>query len=165
MYKKSALLLAAVALATSAFAQSTVGFATVRSVTPNVTRVAVPRETCDTRMEQQTVQAPGTHGGAILGTLLGGVVGSRFGGGNGRLLATAVGAGIGATVGANNDNPGDTTSQMQPIKTCRQETVYEEQTHGYQVVYEYQGQVFTATLPRDPGAMMRVNIKVSPSDF
>lgn len=116
-------------------------------------------------MEEQTVQSSGSHGGAILGTLIGGVVGSRFGGGNGRLLATAIGAGLGATVGSNNDSPGTTTSQLQPTKVCHRETVYEEQTHGYQVVYEYQGQIFTTRLARDPGQSLRVNVNVTPSDY
>jgi outer membrane lipoprotein SlyB len=45
------------------------------------------------------VAARGTGGGALLGAVIGGVVGSRFGGGSGQVLATGVGAIGGAMVG------------------------------------------------------------------
>jgi uncharacterized protein YcfJ len=147
------------------FAQSSTGYASVRSVTPQLERIAVAREVCETRMVQQTTQAPAEYGGAILGTVIGGVVGSRFGGGDGRLAATALGAGIGAMVGSNNDKPAGITSQAVPVKSCHTETAYEDQTRGYRVVYEYQGQDYSTVLARDPGPTMRVNVSVTPAGY
>lgn len=44
------------------------------------------------------------NGGALLGGIIGAVVGNQVGGGNGRVAATAVGAIIGAQVGGNMNN-------------------------------------------------------------
>lgn len=40
------------------------------------------------------------YGGAVIGGLAGGLLGSQIGGGSGRLAATAVGAGTGAVIGS-----------------------------------------------------------------
>lgn len=163
---KTKLTLLALALASgSVFAQSFVSTATVRSVTPQMERVPLTREICDTQMMQQTTQAPAEHGGAILGTVIGGVIGSRFGGGNGRLAATALGAGIGAVAGSRNDEPGGYTTQSVPVRTCRTETTFENQVRGYRVVYDYAGQEFATTMAQDPGRSIRVNVNVAPVNY
>jgi len=48
-----------------------------------------------------TSVAQADNGGALLGGILGAVVGNQVGGGNGRVAATAVGAVIGSQVGDN----------------------------------------------------------------
>ncbi len=145
---------------------STADYARVRNVTPQTERVAVTRDVCETRMVQQVTQpAAPSYGGTIVGGILGGVLGSRIGGGDGRLAATAVGAGVGAVVGNSYDRQGAPAAVAQevPVQQCHKETTYELQTRGYLVDYEYQGRVYSARLPRDPGQTLRVNVSVTPA--
>src|SRR5581483_2011386 len=68
--------------------------ARVTSVTPITETVNHPTRNCWTETEQ-VAQAPRHDpGGAILGTIAGGIIGSQIGKGNGRVAAAAVGAGI-----------------------------------------------------------------------
>jgi hypothetical protein len=46
--------------------------------------------------------------------------------------------------------------------TCAQVDHYDVKT-VYTVVYEYQGQRFSATLPYDPGPELKVNVSVEPN--
>lgn len=146
---------------------SVVDYATVRTVVPQLERVAVQREVCETR-QVYPAAAPSQQpnvGGAILGTVIGGVIGSRFGGGDGRLAATAVGAGVGAVVGSNMGNgaPAGVSAPV-PARQCHTETTYEMQPRGYLVTYDYHGRQFSTILQHEPGANhLRVNVTVTPA--
>lgn len=78
----------------------------VISVTPQVERVNVPVQECRTEYVRESYYENNqrSSGGSIIGAIAGGVIGSRFGGGNGRLIATAVGAGLGAVIGDRHSN-------------------------------------------------------------
>ncbi len=155
--------------ATTAFAQtSATDYARVRSATPQTERVPVNRNVCEDRMvyQQSAPVAQPSYGGTVLGTIVGGAIGSRFGGGDGRIAATAVGAGLGAVIGNNSDRqqPAPTAvSQAVPVRECHQQTTYEMRTRGYLIDYEFQGRHYSATLPTDPGQWLRVNVSVTPA--
>ena len=71
--------------------------ARVISVTPQLQRVNNPRQECRTEYVRESYyeQRDRSNTGAIIGGLTGGLVGSRFGGGNGRIATAALGAGLG----------------------------------------------------------------------
>jgi uncharacterized protein YcfJ len=48
-----------------------------------------------------------------------------------------------------------------PQQNCHQVDHYDVKTM-YTVVYEYQGQRFTAKLPYDPGSQLKVDVSVTP---
>jgi uncharacterized protein YcfJ len=150
------------------FAQtSAADYARVQSVTPQTERVPVNRNVCEDRMVQQYAPAAQpSYGGTVLGTIIGGAIGSRFGGGDGRIASTAVGAGLGAIIGNNSDRQQPApavVAQAVPVRECHQETTYEQRTRGYLVDYEFEGRHYSATLPKDPGQWLRVNVSVTPA--
>lgn len=176
---KTKLLLLALALTSvSSFAQhrgndyatqtTSTETARVLRVTLQTESVPVDRQVCETRSVQQQVQPAQQqgYGGTILGTVIGGVLGSQVGGGNGRLAATAVGAGIGAAIGNNSDRqtaPAPAQYANVPVQQCHLETVYESQKRGYLVAYEYQGRQYSAITQTDPGRQIRVHVSVTPA--
>jgi uncharacterized protein YcfJ len=145
-----------------AFAQPFSDVASVRRVTPQFQQVSVTRQACETRTVATQAATSSVGGGAVLGTIVGGVIGSRFGGGDGRLAATALGAGIGAVMGNNSDRQGSPAPSYQQVQDCHPVTAYEQQRTGYLVEYDYQGRGYSAVMPNDPGATLRVNVSVSP---
>lgn len=156
---------------TAVFAQPSNGdYAAVQSVTPQTERVPVNRNVCEDRMvyQQAAPVAQPSYGGTVLGTIVGGAIGSRFGGGDGRIAATAIGAGVGAVIGNNSDRQQAApavASQAVPVRECHTETTYELHTRGYLVNYEFLGRNYSTTLPTDPGRWLRVNVSVTPAGY
>ncbi|NML44754.1 hypothetical protein HHL11_13395 [Ramlibacter sp. G-1-2-2] len=145
--KQSILLAALGAVAFGASAQE-VGH--VISRTPITQQVAVPRQVCN----NQIVQRPTTGGGSVLGGLTGAAVGSGIGHGGGQAAAIVVGTVLGAVVGNSVEAQGNT----QVVPSCVTENAYENRTVGWNVVYEYRGQQYSAQLPYDPGPTVRLNV-------
>jgi uncharacterized protein YcfJ len=116
-------------------------------------QVAVPRQTCS--QAQVIVQNPSSGGGALMGAIAGGAVGSQFGGGSGQALATMVGVIGGAVMGDKIENPG---SQLQNQTTCTTQNLYENRLVGYNVVYDYAGKQYSVQLPQDPGPTIQVQV-------
>lgn len=116
-------------------------------------QVAVPRQTCS--QAQVLVQNTSSGGGAFMGAIAGGAVGSQFGGGSGQALATMVGVIGGAVMGDKIENPG---SQLQNQTTCTTQNVYENRLVGYNVVYDYAGKQYSVQLPQDPGPTIQVQV-------
>lgn len=102
-------------------------------------------------------------GGTVLGAIVGGVLGSTVGKGDGRKAATVAGAiaggAIGNRVAAANDNASQQT-------VCRPVDHYapQQQIVAYDVEYRYRGDVYMSRLPYDPGERMRVRIAITPAD-
>lgn len=122
-----------------------------------------PRRECWTERTGYTYEREDrSYGGAVLGAIVGGVVGNQFGKGSGNKAATAAGAAIGAITGDNIDN-GDRRAYRRPVEEERCRTVdnWSRRVTGYDVVYRYQGQEYTAFLPYDPGPTVKVRVKVS----
>lgn len=140
--------------------------ATVVSVSPITEQVNHPTQQCWTESQQvtQAVPQPRNPVGAILGGVAGGLLGATIGRGNGRVAAAAVGAGVGAITGdsmANRNSAAAVTSTV-PVQRCQQVNNFETVTTGYQVIYDYDGQRFSARLPYNPGDRLRVNVSVTP---
>lgn len=116
-------------------------------------QVAVPRQTCTT--SQPTAQAPTSGGGAIIGAIAGGVIGSQLGGRNSQGLTTMAGVIGGAVLGNQVESQG---SPSRPETTCTTQTTYENRLTGYQVVYEYAGKQYNVQLPQDPGPTIALQV-------
>ena len=100
------------AASTSVLAQQEL--ARVVSSTPVMTQVAVPRQVCSN--QQVTTQGPKSGGGALMGAIAGGAIGSNVGGGDGRLIASALGFIGGAILGDRLE--GAPAAQAQNVQSC-----------------------------------------------
>lgn len=148
-------------LAVQAYAFETV--ARVVNVVPITETVNHPTQQCWTETREMQQQPRHDPGGAILGTIAGGIIGSQIGKGNGRVAAAAVGAGIGAVTGdriANGDARATTTTV--PVQRCQSVDNLETRVAAYRVTYEYDNYRFTTRLPYHPGNELRVNVAVTP---
>ena len=93
----------------------------VISATPIVQQVGVPRQICNNETVVQQPRSSG--GGALLGALVGGVLGHTVGGGNGKSLATMVGAFGGAVAG--DQIEGRAPGYAQNVQHCSTQTSYD----------------------------------------
>lgn len=126
----------------------------VISSTPVIQQVAVPRQVCNT---QQVVTGGEKSGaGAAMGAIAGGAIGNQIGGGSGRALATMAGIFGGAILGDSIEGPG--TPEVKNIQNCSTQTIYENRTMAYNVVYEFAGKQYSVQMPQDPGPTVRLQI-------
>jgi uncharacterized protein YcfJ len=153
--KKLILMMALAGLATAANATE---YAKVISSTPVLGDVSTPQRNCWD--EQVQVQQPRTGVGATIGAVAGGLLGSTMGRGSGNVAATAAGVVTGAVVG---DSLERNSSSTQTVRKCQTTQITQRQTIGYDVVYEYGGQRYTARLAQDPGESLPINVSVSPN--
>lgn len=153
--KKLLLMMALAGVAVSANATE---YAKVISSTPVLGDVTTPQRSCWD--EQVQVQQPRTGAGAVIGAVAGGLLGSTMGRGSGNVAATAAGVVTGAVVG---DNLERGSSSTQTVQKCQTTQTTQRQTIGYDVVYEYAGQRYTARLAQDPGETLPINVSVSPN--
>jgi uncharacterized protein YcfJ len=116
-------------------------------------QIAVPRQTCS--QMPVAVQNPTSGGGALMGAIAGGAVGSQIGGGSGQALATMIGVVGGSIMGDRIENPG---TQVQNQTTCTTQNVMENRLVGYNVVYEYAGKQHSVQLPQDPGPTIQLQV-------
>ena len=151
-------------LLTAVDAHALEALATVISAVPINETVNTPTQNCWTGYPQQVQPAPQQHDylGAVVGGVAVGLLGSRFGQGNGRVVGAAAGAGIGAIVGDRLDNRDSQSANAAPVQHCQQVDHLETRTTGYQVTYEYDGQRFVTRLPYNPGSQLRINVPVTP---
>ncbi len=127
----------------------------VLSSIPMVQQVAVPRQVCS----DAPVVVPGqtSGGGAIMGGIAGGAIGNQIGKGSGRAAATAIGI-IGGALLGNRIEGDNRPSHTEMMRQCSTQTVYENQTVGYTVTYEYAGRQYTTQMSQDPGAWVRLQV-------
>jgi len=151
-------ILVLIALAGISSAAEAIEYAHVISSTPVLGEVTVPQRNCWD--EQQQVQQPKSGAGAVIGAVAGGLLGSTMGHGSGNAAATAAGVITGAVVGDNLEDRSNTTTQT--VRRCETTHATQRKTIGYDVVYEYAGQQYSARLANDPGRELAIN--VSPSD-
>lgn len=90
-------------------------------------------------------------GAAIAGALIGGLLGNQVGGGDGRKAATVAGAVVGAVAGRN------ISKNQRSRYECEDQTVYIDEIE-YQTQYRYNGRIYTATLPYEPGRTIPVYV-------
>ena len=171
--KRSAILCLTALLAAGVQAQTFNDTARVRNVTPQHENISVPRNECTSQWvtEQQAVPASRNYGGLAIGGVAGALLGNQVGGGRGREAATAVGAVVGALTGEHFANQGGwggyqqaAPQQQRQVQNCR--TVNDVQTRltGYQVEYEYRGQVYSTVTRENPGRTLPVRVSVAPGE-
>lgn len=137
----------------------------VLSATPIYETVRTPqrREVCWD--EEVTYREPGrrSRSGPIVGTIIGGAVGNQFGDGHGRDALTVAGALLGRAIAKDvADQGGQRYTQLET--RCRTETDYVEQDRlrGYNVEYQYNGQVYNTRTRSDPGDYIDLRVSVTP---
>ncbi|HEY2346879.1 MAG TPA: glycine zipper 2TM domain-containing protein [Xanthomonadaceae bacterium] len=136
------------------------GYANVLRVTPVYDNYHAMEQQCDGPPQP----APrDTTGGTIIGAIIGGALGHTVGKGDGRAAATVGGAVIGGAIGhdvAKNSDPDYVPSG------CRMVDVGggNGQPAGFDVEYDYKGDVYVARMPYDPGNRIRVRVSVVPAE-
>ena len=171
--KRSAIICLTTLLAAGAHAQSFNDTARVRTVNPQYENVSVPRNECTNQWvteQQPTGASSRNYSGLAIGGITGAVLGNQIGGGRGRQAATAVGAVVGALAGehlANQNNFGGGYQQAAPlqqrqVQSCRTVNDVQSRVTGYQVEYEYRGQVYSTVTRENPGRTMAVRVSVAP---
>lgn len=161
----SFLALVSFALMAQAQAQSGLTQGRVLDAKPVYKEVRVPteKEVCwDERVSRHHHRS---RTPTLLGGLIGGVVGHQFGDGRGQDAMTVAGALIGASVGR--DIEKDRRHRRhgsRTVKHCRIEQTYyrDERLIGYDVSYEYQGQVYHTQTEQDPGEYIDLRVSVEP---
>ena len=166
--KRLAIALACTVGAFAAQANTFFDTARVRSVDPQYENINVPREECRTEWvsETRTVSSGRTnYNGAVLGALVGGVLGNQVGKGHGRDAATVVGAVVGGFAGDNiagNNRQEQVQLAPQQVQRCHTVTEVQSRITGYRVAYDYRGQTYTTVMRDNPGAQLQVRVSVDP---
>jgi uncharacterized protein YcfJ len=170
--KRSAILCLTTLLAAGVQAQTFDDTARVRNVEPRYENISVPRNECSTQWvtEQQAVPASRNYGGLAIGGVAGALLGNQVGGGRGREAATAVGAVVGALTGehfANQNGWGGgyqqaSQPQQRQVQNCHTVNDVQSRLTGYQVEYEYRGQVYSTVTRENPGRTLPVRVSVAP---
>ncbi|GAA0719786.1 glycine zipper 2TM domain-containing protein [Dokdonella soli] len=144
-----------------------VAWADVLRVDPIYDRVqtSAPREECADVPVERHVDNGNRAAGTVLGAIVGGVLGSTVGKGDGRKAATVAGAVVGGAVG-NNVAKGDDRYYTDTERHCRvvQDMADERRIVAYDVQYRYRGDVYMSRLNYDPGDRLRVRVSIEPAE-
>ncbi len=144
-------------------------YADVMEVTPiiDLVRVESPRQECWI----ETPKRYGYQGGhnsytpEIFGAIVGAAIGTRFGSGRGRDIATAAGAVLGGSIGHDVKQRRYRYAYNEPVERCETRHVVQEEEHvvGYQVRYRYGDRIYNSRTDHDPGERIRVRVNVAPA--
>ena len=144
--------IAALAVSFSVYADQVVFYdrARVVSVDPITTKSSrsVPRQSC-TMVEEYR----GDGHAAVTGAIVGGVVGRNVA--KDKDAGTVVGAIIGSAIASENARPG---VRMVERCTTYNDREYYNRITGYNVTFEYEGQLRTTRMSRDPGQTIQIKI-------
>ena len=131
-------------------------------------RFSEPREECYEEPVRYRDRGEQPIGGTVLGAIIGGVLGSQVGSGSGRNAATVAGAVAGGAVGRSADRRRSSPDRIyEDVETrCRTIAVEREDRRiaGYDVEYQFDGDVYFARLGYDPGSKLRVRVSVEPAE-
>lgn len=136
------------------------GYANVIRVTPVYANEPVMEQQCD----GYRAAPKDTTGGTVLGAIIGGALGNTVGKGDGRRAATIGGAVVGGVIGhdvAKNSDPNYVPAGCRMVEVSRDG---DAQPDGFDVEYDYKGDVYVARMPYDPGNRIRVRVSVVPAD-
>ena len=99
--------------------------------------------------------------GALLGAVIGGILGHQVGGGSGRDAATAVGVVAGAAVGGNTNRDRGSQVATQDVQRCTS-APQQLQPDYYDVTYNFRGMEHRVQMATPPGATLTVNERGEP---
>lgn len=142
-------------------------YAKVVRVQPVTEIVEIPEERQVCREEAVQRQVAGHHsaGATIFGSILGGVIGSRFGGGSGKTVATIAGAAIGGAIARDAHDRNHPAQHYTTVEEhCYMETTWynEERVVAWNVDWRYQGKTYHSRMNEHPGDRIRVRVNVDP---
>jgi uncharacterized protein YcfJ len=144
-----------------------VAWADVLRVDPIYDRVRTsnPREECADIPVERHADNGNRAAGTVLGAIVGGVLGSTVGKGDGRRAATVAGAVVGGAVG-NNVARGDDRYYTDTERHCRvvDDVSEERRVVAYDVQYRYRGDIYMSRLNYDPGDRLRVRVSIEPAE-
>ena len=122
----------------------------VVSVNPITTQSSrtVPRQSC-TMVEEYR----GDGHAAVTGAIVGGVIGRNVA--KDKDAGTVVGAIVGSAIASENARPG---VRMVERCTTYNDREYYNRITGYNVTFEYEGQLRTTRMARDPGSMIELKV-------
>jgi len=144
---------------------SKVAWADVLRVDPVYDRVHGPaRQVCEDVPVERHVDNGNRAAGTVLGAIVGGVLGSTVGKGDGRRAATVAGAVAGGAIG-NGVARGNDGYYNDVEQHCRMvDGSVENRVVAYDVQYRYRGDVFMSRLDYDPGDRLRVRVNIQPAE-
>lgn len=128
--------------------------AKIIAVTPNYVMVDKPVKSCKTVESQVSVPNPnkstttGTAIGGATGAVAGGIIGNQIKqGGGGTIVGGVLGAATGALIGheVQKANQPEYVTKTEPVKVCNTVIKSVKQVSDYQLTYNYNGHVETAT--------------------
>ncbi len=172
---KKTLIFASTTLLLAGFAQAREynDSARVLDAQPRYEQVSVPYQECwnETRREVRPRHdgRDSSLGGAVSGGVVGGLLGHQIGGGHGKDVATVGGAIAGTVLGSRMQSQGsewrqDQVEEDRTVQRCAQRERRENRLTGYDITYEYKGELYHATVPENPGRRLpvRVTMAVTP---
>jgi uncharacterized protein YcfJ len=130
-------------------------------------RIPERREVCWDESVYQATPVRRSATPKIFGAILGGVIGNQFGGGSGRDLMTVAGAALGASVAADEQRrryPDRYYETIEQRCETRTEFTYEDRIVGWDVTYEFNGELYRARLREAPADRIRVQVGVQPAE-
>lgn len=150
-------------------------YAQVLSAEPIIRYVTVstPVRECwqDTEYVEVDSGYRGTGSSALVGAIIGGVVGHQFGSGRGNDVATVAGSLIGAAIGSDQARKANRRRYRnevysRPVERCSTITQQhrEERIEGYHVVYRYKERQYATKMSYDPGSELRIRVDIRPAD-
>jgi len=148
------------AFATYALVDRGPEFASVLAVRPVKETIQTPREVCKdvTVTRQRPVQDSNRLAGTAVGAVVGGLLGSQVGGGNGKKIATVAGAVGGGYAGNQVQGRMQANDTYSTTETrCSTVTDSHEKIVGYEVKYDLEGKSGQVRMDRDPGQRIPVH--------
>lgn len=148
-------------------------YARVVDVQPIYENYQVPqnRRVCENRYDDRHRSSHRGNGGrAIVGGIIGGLIGNRFGKGSGRDAATAAGILAGAAIGSNSkhnrrDHRYNNNRRTRQHCYTQRDYYQEQRISGYDVSYDYNGQIYQTRLQNHPGDRVRIQVNVQVAEY
>ena len=105
----------------------------------------------------------------ILGSIIGGAIGSELGHGHsnkkiGAVVGSILGGSIASDIQHNHHHHGHRVVKNERVCTTIEKVSYREELVGYNVRYKYKGRVYHTTMANDPGERIRVSVNINPID-
>lgn len=142
-------------------------YAKVVDVQPITEVVQIPheQEICHRENVRHRVPEHRSPVPTIFGAVLGGIIGSQFGGGHGKTAATIAGATIGGAVATHAQHHRYPPKYYDRLEQrCYTETDWrsEEQVVAWDVSWKYHGKIYHSTMDEPPGERIPVRVSVDP---